>query len=86
MSNQSPTNTDTMLGPLLSLRRQMDVARQTPDGIVHAPPSDAELVLETINDECLASLFERVAVLEKRCGLIPVEAAGDSPTSSLAAE
>ena len=85
MSNQSPTNTDTMLGPLLSLRRQMDAARQTPDGIVHAPPSDAELVLETIS-ECLASLFERVAVLEKRCGLIPVEAAGDSPTSSLAAE
>ena len=76
---------EAMLGRLLVLRGQMCAARQSPDGIVHAPPSDAELVLEALS-ECLASLAVRVAVLEKCHVLSFMAAAGNSSTPPLAAE
>lgn len=54
---------ETTLDGLLALRGLMRAARQTPDGTVHIPPSEAERVLEATSD-CLAFLVERVAALE----------------------
>ena len=74
---------ETALDGLLALRRQMRGARQTPDGMVHALPSETERVLEATSD-CLASLFERVAALELSQASKLMAAAGNSSTPPLA--
>ncbi len=63
MVDQSKISPEEALGALIVLRRQMVACRQSPDGGMHTPPSDAELVLDATG-ECLASLTERVAQLE----------------------
>ena len=63
MISHLPTNLEETLSALLALRQQMLASRQSPDGGVHAPPSDAELVLEAIG-ECLVALAKRITALE----------------------
>ena len=76
---------ETTLDGLRALRAQMRAARETPDGTVHAPPSEAERILEATSN-CLTFLVERVSALELSHGSKPTAATGSPSTLRLVAE
>ncbi len=63
MQQQPSSDAEDIRAALLALRARMIAIRTMPDGSVHTPSSDAELVLEATG-ECLAALVERVVRLE----------------------